>query len=227
VDESAPDQLSPRYGILGLNYTTSPFYFDGYSVESSASYDVVDFEAGYNLQLGKVDVRLFGGARFAQLDQDIISHLLCVEGRCRATEQFDGHQVDFTGAGVRLGADVGAQVSGPIGIIASASGSALFGEQKIISTRRVISRGSIKSSRVVRHDDRTTWNVDGALGVTFNHEMDKALTLIFTLGYRAEAWFDVNNTQSVTPSRSPIIYGTAYADQIFHGPFLRGEWRFK
>jgi len=52
-------------------------------------------------------------------------------------------------------------------------------------------------------------------------------SLIFTLGYRAEAWFNVNNTRSEPPTLSGNLFGSMYADQVFHGPFLRGEWRFK
>lgn len=232
TSDSIPSQHSCR--TTGGTYCYSYDYFfpilgsaynGGYShvkSEASVTYHVVDFEAGYNLQLGEADVRLFAGIRFADFDQDVDTTFF--EGSRRLEEKRD---VDFWGAGIRLGASASANIMGSFGSTASVSGTVLFGEQDTLTTQNQTSgRTIIGDTRVSSSDDRTTWNVEGELGLTYTQEL-YASTLMFILGYRVESWYDVNNTQSEPPTNSGNIFGSMYADQIFHGPFLRGELRFK
>jgi hypothetical protein len=202
---------------IGTYNATVPILLEA---SASVTYTVIDVEAGFNFNLGPVDARLFGGVRYASFDQDV--YTLMVINAIRGNEHRD---VDFSGAGLRLGISGSAPVKGPFGVTGSVSAAGLIGEQVSVTTNRIV--GPIQSnSRLSRRDSRVSGNFGGELGVTFNHQMDNASTMIITIGYRAEAWLDVNDTQSEPPTFSGNIYGTMYADQIFHGPFLRGEWRF-
>ena len=88
-------------------------------------------------------------------------------------------------------------------------------------------RGVVRDFQLSRSDSRTAGYVDGELGVTYSKETANSMSMVFTFGYRFENWFDVNNTRSEVPSVAGNLYGSMYADQTFHGPFLRGEIRFK
>jgi len=208
------------YPLLGYGKAV----YELVSTEAEVTYHVLDFEAGYNMKLGQADVRLFGGFRYANLDQDVNTTFIFTGTPYSMDEKRD---VDFWGAGIRLGASASANIMGSFGSTASASGTVLFGEQDTLTTQdQTLGGSSIGNTRVSRSDGRTAGNVDGELGLTYTKDL-AASSLIFILGYRAEGWFNVNNTGSTPPTISGKSYGTSFADQIFHGPFLRGEWRFK
>ena len=47
------------------------------------------------------------------------------------------------------------------------------------------------------------YNAEGEIGLSYGVEMGNSRPMIFTLGYRAEGWFGVNNTRS-TNAVSPL-----------------------
>jgi hypothetical protein len=223
-DQDNVNATASYYRINVLQTFALPVVFGGtpqsiIRASSSVTYNVVDFEAGFKVKLGMVDIRLFGGIRYSELDQDVNTHFAVF-----STVGIQHRDVDFWGVGPRVGASASMPVAGAFGVTASASGAALFGEQNTVTTSSLNISPGINERR--RSVSRTSGNFEGELGVTFNHQMNNASRIIFALGYRAEAWLDVNNTQSEPPTFSGTIYGTRHADQIFHGPFLRGEWRF-
>jgi len=214
------------YPVLGVGF--SPY--DTAFSEAEATYHILDFEAAYNFKLGQADVRLFGGLRYANFDQDVNTSF---DYAPRAYNVVEKRDVDFWGIGFRFGAGAHKPLSGPWGVAGAVSGGVLFGDQDTLTTQQQTGGGFIDDTQVSRSDGRTAGFVDGEMGVTYSRETTNATNMVFTFGYRAESWFDVNNTQSEPPTKSGQIsgtiniYGTMYADQIFHGPFLRGEWRFK
>ncbi len=60
----SPYNLNPVLGVYAAGYSAA-------MSEAEATYHILDFEAGYNMKLGQTDVRLFGGLRYANFDQDV------------------------------------------------------------------------------------------------------------------------------------------------------------
>jgi hypothetical protein len=217
--EHLPFGLTTVLPLLGIGVTE---YQAGFS-DSEATYHVIDFEAGHNFNLGQVDVRIFGGLRYANIDQDVMSTLY-TPGAWYLEEV---RNVNFWGAGLRLGANAQAPLFGPFSVAASVSAAALFGEQNTVTVQdQTAGSPNLVYTRASRSEFRTAGSADGELGLSYKAKLGNASTLIFTAGYRAEAWFGVNNTQSEPPTDTGTIYGSMHADQFNHGPFLRGEWRF-
>lgn len=228
------------YPVLGTEYYMYMRIFSGFyftKAEAEASYHVVDFEAGYNLQLGKTDVRLFAGLRYANFDQTVNTAFFIYCAYCDGVRDgfyfylTEKRDVDFWGIGPRLGASVHrAHEKGPFGLMASASGALLFGNKETLTTQfgvgNSFSFGPFPDNRTISRRDLTVWNMEGEVGVTYQTAVGKAMTMMFTLGYRAEAWYDVNDTSSLPLTFSGTLHGSTEAEQFFHGPFLRGEFRF-
>jgi len=210
--------LSASPNVLRAILGTSTVGWYAAEAEAEMTYHVVDFEVGYNLKLGQTDVRLFGGVRYSNFDQDVNTFFYYIPNVTIMEER----DVDFLGVGPRLGASARANILGSFGGTASISGGVLFGDQDTLTTQT----GSQGNYQISRSDFRSAGFVDGELGITYNQALGKTSSIILVLGYRAEAWFDVNNTRSEPPTRSGNLYGSMYADQVFHGPFLRGEIHF-
>ncbi|MGV7222089.1 MAG: Lpg1974 family pore-forming outer membrane protein, partial [Nitrospinales bacterium] len=221
-DQTINDQHGNHlYPVLGYSYTG---YDNTYS-QSDVTYHVLDFQAGYNMKLGQTDVRLFGGVRYANLDQQVDTTFYTLGSTPYNMDE--RRDVQFWGLGFRVGANAQTNISGPFGLFGSASSSVLFGQQNTATTQnQTIGVPAIVYTRASRSEGRVAGNLDAEIGGTYTLEMANASKIVFAFGYRAEAWFGVNNTQSEPPTNSGTIYGTMHADQIFHGPFLRGEWQF-
>jgi len=90
-----------------------------------------------------------------------------------------------------------------------------------------------RSSADVPDNKDTFFNAEGEIGLSFPQELLNASAIMITFGYRAEAWFDVNNTSNsfaiaVGANAPPnnllpfgSITGDREADLFFHGPFVR------
>ncbi|MCH7937734.1 MAG: hypothetical protein IH994_11700, partial [Proteobacteria bacterium] len=132
------------------------------------------------------------------------------------------------GIGPRLGVEVSEPVVGGFRLSGSVSGSALFGDRDTIDSALGPNFGIPLPTTARLTDDRQSFfNVDGELGIGYAVEMGNARSMMLTLGYRAEAWFGVSNTTNSAVSQFPgRSYGDRDADQLFHGPFLRGILNF-
>jgi hypothetical protein len=72
-------------------------------------------------------------------------------------------------------------------------------------------------------DSQTTYNADVELGIGYGVEMGNDNSILITLGYRGEAWWDITDTSTT----APLKIGDKDEDQFFHGPFLRGTFNFR
>ncbi|MGV7222088.1 MAG: Lpg1974 family pore-forming outer membrane protein [Nitrospinales bacterium] len=217
-----PDNLYPVLGYGG--YTSG---YDDATTEAQFTYHVVDFEAGYNINMGSTDVRLFAGVRYADLDQQVNSTFYTFPSASPYLG-LEKRDVNFKGAGLRLGANVSKTLFGPFGVTGGISGAFLAGDQVTLTMQdQTLGTTTYMGDHLTkRFDFRVAGSADGELGLTYRKQIGSASTLIFTAGYRAEAWFNVNNTQSEPPTYSGNVHGTMHANQFFHGAFFRGEWRF-
>lgn len=210
------------------------------------TYHVVDFEVGYSLKLGQVDVRAFIGVRYAEFDQTInfagnyILYQAPVAGLFPVGIHSDlSRNVVAEGIGPRLGVEANVPLGRGFGLAGSVSGSVLFGDRDTVETINFAGfpAGFLfvpGGSSIVNDGDNgdTFWNAEGDLGFTYGVELGNASSMIMTIGYRAEAWFNVNNTQNTFTAPGTFgfpsghLFGDVNADQLFHGPFMRAKLNF-
>jgi hypothetical protein len=222
------------YGFFNL---ISPFfglntYYSSFNAESDFTYHVVDFEAGYNFNLGQTDVRLIGGIRYANFNHQV--HSVMGWQITAYPYPFIGQisrEVKNWGVGPRLGVEA----SMPIGnrgfrLTGSISGSALFGDRDTIDSSFSAFIGpQVAQLFSTKHDNERNifYNTDGEVGLGYAAELGNASSVMITLGYRVEAWLGVTNTRNSATSRFPDrTYGAVNANQVFHGPFLRSTINF-
>lgn len=210
-------------GIGGIDYEL-------YEADSSAKYHVVDFETGYNFKWKATNIRLFGGLRYAQFDQNVSLHMLSGD---LTGEVKTSHDVDFNGAGLRIGASAKVPLFWKLGITGALSGSTLFGHraniEKVWDYWNPDGDGGddpeIRIREIEESGAMISLNADAEIGLTFDYEMRES-TLSLVVGYRAEIW-NVNDTKSETEGFGYFeVYGDKMANQIFHSPFARITMKF-
>ncbi|MGV7220827.1 MAG: Lpg1974 family pore-forming outer membrane protein [Nitrospinales bacterium] len=245
--------VAPLIGNPALATTAFPLmsYVGGHNFEPAdydTTYHVVDFEVGYNLQLGRTSLRPFVGARYADFEQSVHTSgnfaTAFTSPLPGVYVPLGGHAdwsrlVTNRGAGPRLGLDAQVEVGAGFGFAGSISGSVLWGERDTVDSSNFggVAVTSLQGGVPDGDDGDTFYNAEGDLGITYGVEMGNGSSMMMTLGYRVEAWFDVNNTSNsfsglgpaqlvLFPATAIGAIGDTEADQIFHGPFMRAKLNF-
>jgi hypothetical protein len=198
------------------------------SADAQTAYSYVDLEGGYNWKLGTIfDVRLFGGARYANFDQDIQT--------TGSTSNFvpfglpaeidSRREVTYWGVGPRLGGSGRMRIcESPFYLISSVSGSVLFGQMKV-QDQDSLSAGTsinVETDRNKMYTARTAYNGEGEVGVLY--DVSPILQgLDVTVGYRIAGWFGVNDTR---PANNFNPSGESHANVVTQGTFLRINVRY-
>jgi len=263
VGSAYPPCIAPLIGNPTAGATGFPLmsYVAGHNFERATydtTYHVVDFEVGYNMQLGRVNVRPFVGARYADFEQTTNFGLNMIYGMAPTPAPpylLPGglhaeweRLVSQNGFGPRLGLDAQVDVGSGFGLAGSISGSVLFGDRDSVDSATIAGLSVLNTvggpplplkGRVVEGDGDTFYNAEGDIGLTYSLDLGNASSMMMTVGYRAEVWFDVNNTSNnftasglgglngaVFPATALGDFGDENADQVFHGPFLRAKLNF-
>jgi hypothetical protein len=214
-------------------------------VESETQYAVADFEVGYNIGIGNNggNVRLFAGARYARFDQDVFfdgalsanaAFIFPVITEPFYTAPFSAErEVEFEGVGPRIGVGLNLPLGNRVSIAAEVSGSVLFGDRDTNDSFTAYMVDVLPfplSYSASDSEDEIIPNAEGNVGLSFviagGHPGPVAE---ITLGYHAEAWFDINNTRwDVGGPAYPVLIDPSFpgvdeedGDQYIHGPFVR------
>ena len=192
------------------------------------TYHVVDFEVGYTMQLGQgATARVSGGVRYANIENELSADYNFGVGFPLRVDR----DVDYWGVGPRLGAGVHVPLDDESGwsIDGGVAGAALFGERETSIRHFAASpEGDTLSDSFDDDDSQTVYSLEGQAGLSYAFWP----TMVVTVGYAAEAWFQVNDTRYsdfnplLTGAPLPARRGTGAADQFFHGPFLRFTVKF-
>src|SRR6185369_15012827 len=185
-------------------------------------YEVADFEAGYNWQMGtNSTVRLFGGLRFAHFNQT-------AKATANLTTTFAGfsgaagkRKSTYWGVGPRLGLNgqLGIGNSG-FNIFGGLSGALLYGKYKDKHSAAFVTTGGSPTTGVSIKDkskNKLVPNAEGEIALGYNFKAGAGSTVGLQVGYRAEAWWGVS---SDAPVLTPL-QATHKSDQMMHGPFVR------
>lgn len=224
VDANKSLGLSGVYNYANLNscsFCNGGYYhtnLSGTEARSNFAYDVIDFEAGYTLNLGPANVRFIAGIRTAFLEHTVDAFY--TEGGDTFVVK---RIVDQWGVGPRVGVE-GLLPLGSSGLhlTAAGNGSVMFGERERTDTLK----GDVAFASIpipIMVDSQTTYNANAELGIGYGVEMGNDNSILIILGYRGEAWWDVTDTATT----GPIKLGDSDEDQFFHGPFLRGTFNFR
>jgi len=197
------------------------------TADAQSAYSYVDLEGGYNLKLGEIfDARFFGGARYANFDQNIQT-----TGTTPGSSLFpfgvqeDGRQeVSYWGVGPRLGASGRLRIcQSPFYLVSSVSGAVLFGDMRV-REKQSVSLGpalNLLNTQNTMYTARTAYNGEGEMGVLY--DISPVLQgLDVTVGYRLAGWFGVNDTRTTASLPS----GESHANVVTQGTFLRINVRY-
>ncbi|HKE11223.1 MAG TPA: Lpg1974 family pore-forming outer membrane protein, partial [Myxococcota bacterium] len=194
------------------------------SAEAQLAYSYVDLEGGYNLKLGtSFDLRLFGGARYANFDQNIETTFSPSLGAAIPFQSDTRHETSYWGVGPRVGASSRLRIcESPFYLVTAVSGSVLFGNMRVRESESISLFGPAFNPQNTMHTARTAYNADGEMGVLY--DISPILQgLDVTVGYRVAGWFGVNDTR--TASRF-FASGESHANVATQGTFFRINVRY-
>jgi hypothetical protein len=190
-------------GLSGGTLSTNSVTQGTINSTSSARFWVVDLEAGYNIAAGKVGIRPFIGARYANWRHN---HGFTITGGGGGSP--GSANVDTWGIGPRLGADVALRVAESVSLFAGTSGSVLFGN---LSEYGSFGGGFPPPNQKIT---RTMINFDGKVGIAY----EPVPLVSIALGYRVDYWAGVDLGTWTGLAGGP---GSSRGHRVIHGPFVR------
>ncbi len=216
-------------------------------VEPEADYFVIDFEVGYNFQLGNpgFEGRVFAGVRYANFDQDVRGVATGFYYYYGFTTSDDikasstalvTRDVDYWGVGPRIGASGAMPLTvsntghRKLSLVGAVAGSALFGDRDtddsvdgayVYYTYDDTLRFDFFSDSASDDESKTVFNVEAELGLSYTIAGNANGGIEITAGYRAEYWWNVNNTNWLVLGPRDGVVSSRDGDFAVHGPFLR------
>jgi hypothetical protein len=210
--------LAPAFGVEHTSPNSQAI------ADAQLAYSYVDLEGGYNLKLGTIfDLRLFGGARYANFDQNIQTTFSGVAPLGPPFQADTRQEVSYWGVGPRVGSSGRLRIcESPFYLVTSVSGSALFGDMRV-RERQSFSFPFFNPQNTM-YTARTAYNADGEMGVLY--DISPVLQgLDVTVGYRVAGWFGVNDTRTASAFPS-VASGESHANVVTQGTFLRINVRY-
>lgn len=218
--DGATQEIVPTLG--------DPFFSDtitgtSATVHGELNYYVVDLEGGYAFAPASgFGLRIFGGLRYANLDQEITATFLDLPDNLTVN-----HQNDTWGVGPRFGFNGSAQIGKRnLHVIGNFAGSLLFGN---IETTRVETgfdsgTGLPVSSTGTSDESRIIPMVEAEIGLAYSKKVGKTRHFNLAVGYRVESWIDAVDQAEGADGGGGTAEGSS--TMSFHGPFLRAGLRF-
>jgi hypothetical protein len=196
-----------------LSQTEGDVYF---SSGSGFNFQTLDFDLGKHVNVGKTDVRMFGGVRLLHSRErfDFDVELDPIDALADKSGTIDKVGTsDFWGIGPRIGAEAYHDMGSNWGLTGSLSGSAMWGrrhsnldlEVHTYDPDDVGDEATDVSMDFTDNSYEVVTNVEATAGVMWQFMPGKSVTA----GYRIESWQNLRG-----------IFSDNEGD-VFHGPFLR------
>lgn len=218
----------PADGLLiGTRLHPNSIIDESKPTSASAAYDfkhyAVDLSVGQRISVGKnLNLRLFGGLRYASLDQDFeVFYKDSVTGR---TVNISDRN-NFDGIGSRLGFEGDWDIGDGFSIFTEASGSLLVGnlEQKYLDVGYDgISTTNTRVDIEERFENRVVPVVEGRVGITYHAKLASARRLSVSLGYEWQNWYNVVSVVRFSDDVDRQVMSTDTTDIGLGGFFLKG-----
>jgi len=172
---------------------------DAAAARATLSYNVFDLEVGRRLSLGEaVSVRPFGGARFAEINQNFNS----AYNGGDANQDTVANRLKFDGGGVRAGAQLDWMLLEHWSLYGRAAGSLLVGDYHATLTE-FNNAGATPLTNVDESFRKITPVVELALGVAYQREHVRV-----SVGYEITDWLNLIDTPS-------------FVDDVHQGKYVR------
>jgi hypothetical protein len=191
---------------------------DSAAADSSLSYNVFDVEFGRWFRLSEdLQVRVFGGPRFAQIDQGFNALYM---GLNAGTGDQVSNACNFDGGGVRAGGEAHWYPLRVIGLYARGSASLLVGNGRASLTET----GNAGTTSIVNVTDRFEKVIpvlELGMGVTYQHR-----GLRLTAGYEFANWFGLYNVPDFVDDAHQGKLMRRTGDLGLDGLVIRAEYAY-
>lgn len=218
-----------HYGQLNVHLANAYFLTDG-TIKEDHDRHVIDLLLGYDaFAWDGGSINLSGGLRYANIDHDLTVHselagVALIE---------DDRTEDFAGVGPAINATGQMKIADEFRLVGGVGGSVIFGDRDTHNLIRSIDPATgaiVQSFEEERDGADTIYNMSGELGVAYVPFMPGGTEFMVTLGYRMDAWWNVQDTtysdfQDAVPTTREER-GSRNGDALSHGPFLRLGVRF-
>ncbi|TNF36634.1 MAG: hypothetical protein EP312_00735 [Gammaproteobacteria bacterium] len=192
----------------------------------SVGYDFLDFEAGHTMQLGSQDVRVFGGLRYAEIDQDSdVGYADRYENTAiPSTNTFTARKRadhDLSALGLRFGAESDFTISEDCGLSVSGllAGVALYGERD----SSYYNQYPFLGLPVEERSEESWWyGLEAELALNWQVMPKAATSPTVSLGYSFSRMENILETRFSTDD----VIQHRESDLTLEGPFLRLGWQF-
>jgi hypothetical protein len=184
---------------------------------SSFNYHVFDLEIGRHFKAcPSLDLRLFGGARFARIDQRF--NVLYDGGD--ANIDFVSTRLNFNGGGARLGAEGDWAFLGNLSLFTRAAGSLVLGEfsSHVAETNNA---GATTLVDVSQRFDKVVPVLELAVGVAWRYK-----ELRVSAGYEFTNWFGLVDQPDFVDDLHQGKFSRRISDVSLDGLVARLEWEF-
>lgn len=180
-------------------------------------YSVTDVEVGYTFEAGEsLDVRLFGGLRFADIDQDAKIRYDGVD--------FDNSEIDisrdFTGYGLRMGGQADLTLGGGFSLFGRAAGSLLLGDIGASLEERDDNDVDLIASLDREIDSRVIPVVELAAGLAWENSLSDRATLRLAAGYELQNWFNIVDSVRFVDNAGTGVLTEDMGDLSLEGVFI-------
>ncbi len=227
--------VAPAGGRLQATQSTRGTLQDADSASATVDfdYDVVDLEVGQTFQAGgsSVDVRLFGGVRYANIDQarDIFYEGGDFDRGGPATGVRVSSTIDFVGAGPRIGVGAAWNVGHGFSLFGQTAGSLVVGNFDTSLFETNDSVGTPVAVDVTQDfNTRVIPVAEISLGAGWKRQFSLGL-LTLRGGYQLENWFNVVDFPDFT--KKPVVQEAFFnsgntTDMSLDGFFFQGNLGF-
>lgn len=217
--EGQQSAARPAAGFLYSTFT-HPFQNDSAdTADASArlSYRATDLEIAYNLSPNRsLGVRLFGGLRFSDVQQEMN---VTFNGRDfnQATTKTSN---EFTGFGPRLGAQIDLNLASDLKLFGRGSGSLLLGNRTIFYEETDNNRTDLVARFNPGSQRQVVPGLELALGLSWQPKISPGANLNFSVGYEYQHLFNVSDSIRFVDSASPGVFTQSKNDLSLQGLFF-------
>jgi hypothetical protein len=187
------------------------------AADTSLGYNVFDLELGRWCALTEaINVRVFGGGRFARIDQNFTASYNGGD----ANQDVVAQRLHFNGGGFRAGADAFWNLAWGFSLFGRASGSLVGGDFNsfLVETNNA---GATTLTNLADHFEKVVPVAEMTMGVGWQYH-----GLRLTAGYTFINWFGLVNVPSFVDDVHQGKFVRSTSDLSLEGLILRAAWMF-
>ncbi len=219
-NSNSESAIRPESGFL-FSTLTHPAQNDSAETaeaEASLSHVTTDVELGYSIAANQsLDMRLFAGLRFADINQDFN---VAYDG-----VDFTNANVDlehsFAGFGPKVGADLNLRLGSGFSLFSRVAGSLMVGDSRTTYNETDNDGDSVIADIKHRDNDRIISMLEMALGIDWSKQVTDNIDFGLSLGYEYQNWFNAYDSIQFVDNASPGIFNSERENIGLQGIFFK------